>query len=98
MAGAGHHLYASEEHQMMKRKLLLSLAALASLSVAPFALASADAPLATVAVQGGGSTAPETSLDAVVEAVRQTTLSAQVPGAIVALNVKAGESVRAARS
>ena len=87
--------YASEEYQMMKRKLLLSLAALASLSVAPFALAAADAPLATVSVQGGGGTAPDTSLDAVVEAVRQSTLSAQVPGAIVALNVKAGESVKA---
>ena len=35
------------------------------------------------------------ALDAVVEAVRQTTLSAQVSGAIVALSVKAGDTVRA---
>lgn len=79
----------------MKQKLLLSLAALASLSVSPLALAAADAPLATVAVQGGGDRTPETSFDAVVEAVRQTTLSAQVPGAIVALKVKAGDLVGA---
>jgi membrane fusion protein, multidrug efflux system len=78
----------------MKHKLLLSLAALASLSVPPLALAAADAPLATVAVQDE-SRGHESSLDAVVEAVRQTTLSAQVPGAIVALNVKAGDSVKA---
>jgi membrane fusion protein, multidrug efflux system len=79
----------------MKHKLLLSLATLASLSVSPLVLAAADVPLATIAVQGAGSTAAETSLDAVVEAVRQTTLSAQVPGAIVALNVKAGDQVKA---
>jgi RND family efflux transporter MFP subunit len=35
------------------------------------------------------------SYDAVVEAVRQTTLSTQVPGAIVGLHVKAGDQVRA---
>lgn len=75
----------------MQRKLLLSLAALAAL-VAPLAQA-ADAPLATVAVQSGSTAG--TSLDAVVEAVRQTTLSAQVPGAIVALKVRAGDRVAA---
>ena len=37
----------------------------------------------------------ETRLDAVVEAVRQATLSSQLPGAIVGLHVKAGDSVRA---
>ena len=35
------------------------------------------------------------SLDAKVEAVRETLLSAQVPGAIVALTVKAGDGVKA---
>lgn len=39
--------------------------------------------------------ADELSLDAVVEAVRQATLSTQVAGAIVSLNVKAGDRVRA---
>ncbi len=35
------------------------------------------------------------SYDGVVEAVRQTTVAAQVPGAVVALDVKAGDRVRA---
>ena len=56
----------------------------------------AATPLATVVVQGGGSVAGErASFDGVVEAVRQTTLSAQVPGAIVALLVKVGDRVKA---
>lgn len=37
----------------------------------------------------------EVSVDAVVEAVRQATLSTQVPGAVVSLLVKAGDRVRA---
>ncbi len=41
-------------------------------------------------------TAPgRSSFDGVVEAVRQTTLAAQVPGAVVALAVKVGERVQA---
>lgn len=53
-------------------------------------------PLSTVAVQTAqaASSADNLSLDAVVEAVRQTTLSAQVPGAIVALRVKVGDTVK----
>lgn len=38
------------------------------------------------------------SLDASVEAVRQTTLSAQVPGAVISLMVKAGDRVRAGQA
>ena len=49
----------------------------------------------TVAAVANRPGANEVSLDAVVEAVRQATLSAQVPGAIVSLNVKAGDRVRA---
>ena len=49
----------------------------------------------TVAADANRPGANEVSLDAVVEAVRQATLSAQVPGAIVSLNVKAGDRVRA---
>ena len=58
---------------------------------------SADRPaLATVTVQTSGSAAGDRmSFDGVVEAVRQSTLSAQVPGSIVALNVKAGDHVNA---
>ncbi|HEY0824774.1 MAG TPA: efflux RND transporter periplasmic adaptor subunit, partial [Ramlibacter sp.] len=35
------------------------------------------------------------SFDGVVEAVRQTQVAAQVPGAVVALNVRAGDRVQA---
>lgn len=59
-------------------------------------LKGAQAELATVAVQTtGAGTAERISFDGLVEAVRQTSLSAQVPGTITALNVKAGDSVRA---
>jgi RND family efflux transporter MFP subunit len=52
--------------------------------------------LATVAVQSrGASNADRMSYDGVVEAVRQSTVSAQVPGVIVGLNVRAGDSVHA---
>ena len=53
-------------------------------------------PIASVVVQTlSGPRGSSASFDGVVEAVRQTTLAAQVPGAIVALSVKAGDSVRA---
>jgi membrane fusion protein, multidrug efflux system len=43
-----------------------------------------------------GSRSGETSgFDGVVEAVRQTVIAAQVPGAVVAIDVKAGDTVRA---
>ena len=51
------------------------------------------ATLASVTVKavGGADTA---AFDGVVEAVRQTVIAAQVPGAVVALEVKAGDSVK----
>lgn len=55
----------------------------------------AHAQLATVAVQTTGTAGDRASFDGVIEAVRQTSLSAQVPGSIVALNVKAGDVVKA---
>lgn len=79
----------------MMRTSLLTLAALASLAAPALSTAAPTAALAVVTVQGSAAGASETSLDAVVEAVRQTTLSSQVPGAIVALSVKAGDRVRA---
>jgi len=79
----------------MQRALLVTLAAIAALSLQSAAVAADTLPLAVAAVQGASGAANETSLDAVVEAVRQTTLSAQVSGAIVSLNVKAGDHVRA---
>lgn len=53
------------------------------------------ANLATAPVTADGGAGEAVSLNAVVEAVRQTTLSAQVPGAIVALHVKVGDNVKA---
>jgi multidrug efflux system membrane fusion protein len=72
------------------------VAAMALVLSASAAQAAEGSPLATVQVQGAtGAAGGAVSLDAVVEAVRQTTLSAQVAGAIVALNVKAGDVVKA---
>lgn len=50
--------------------------------------------LRTAAALGTGGTR-SSAYDGVVEAVRQTAVAAQVPGAVVALNVKAGERIRA---
>jgi RND family efflux transporter MFP subunit len=80
----------------MLPKRLLAIAALSSLLASAPAGAAGNGPLVTVAVQSSGAGAADSiSLDAVVEAVRQTTLSAQVAGAIVSLRVKAGDSVKA---
>ncbi|CAN5167942.1 efflux RND transporter periplasmic adaptor subunit [soil metagenome] len=80
----------------MSPKRLAAIAALSSLLIGAPAWAAENLPLVTVEVQASGTgAADKLSLDAVVEAVRQTTLSAQVPGAIVSLRVKAGDSVKA---
>ncbi len=55
----------------------------------------AQTTLPVYTVKGAIGSAQGVSLDAVVEAVRQTVLAAQVPGAIVGLQVKAGDVVRA---
>lgn len=80
----------------MSQKSLVAIATLTSLLICAPAWAAENSPLTTVVVQASGNSAADSiSLDAVVEAVRQTTLSAQVPGAIVSLRVKAGDSVKA---
>ena len=56
------------------------------------ALAATDAPLATAPAQAAGS-ARAVSYDGVVEALRQTQIAAQVPGAVVELAVHAGDRV-----
>ncbi len=56
--------------------------------------APAPGALATATAQGA-SGAEAAGFDGVVEAVRQTVVAAQVAGAIVALDVKAGDAVRA---
>lgn len=78
----------------MKRLTLLTLTALAGLCVQGAAHAAEPVALKVIAVESSpGQVAG--SLDGVVEAVRQTTLSTQVAGAVVALHVKAGDKVRA---
>ena len=80
---------------MTMRFPMLTLAALASLCFQAAAVAADAAPLKVITVQSTGTGQGETSLDAVVEAVRQTTLSTQVAGAVVVLHVKAGDRVKA---
>lgn len=79
----------------MKRLHRMSLAALAALSMVGAVSAAEGGALATVELRSAAGQSSETSLDGVVEAVRQTRLSTQVAGAIVALQVKAGDRVRA---
>lgn len=64
-------------------------------SIAHPVLAAEAASLSTLVVRGEAGGRSETSLDGVVEAVRQTLLSSQVAGAVVAVNVKAGDRVKA---
>jgi RND family efflux transporter MFP subunit len=79
----------------MKRSYLLSFATLAALAVPTLALAANATAPATVTVDVSGQGAASSGFDAVVEAVRQSTISTQVAGAVVALHVKAGDTVRA---
>ena len=80
---------------MNKRLMLAAAMALSGLPILA-ALANADAAgVKSMAAKANSAGAHEVSLDGVVEAVRQATLSAQVPGAIVSLNVKAGDRVQA---
>lgn len=55
--------------------------------------ASAAAPLSTVPAQAGDGRATA-AFDGVVEAVRQTVIAAQVTGAVIQLDVKAGDTVQ----
>jgi len=76
-------------HKTLLSALLLALGGLLLPSLGQ------AANLATAPVTADGGAGEAVSLNAVVEAVRQTTLSAQVPGAIVALHVKVGDTVKA---
>jgi RND family efflux transporter MFP subunit len=80
----------------MNRRLILVAALALAGTTGNSVWANADAAaVKSVVAQANVIGVQEVSLDAVVEAVRQATLSAQVPGAIVSLNVKAGDRVRA---
>jgi RND family efflux transporter MFP subunit len=74
-----------------------AIAVVLAVSLASAAPARADAPTAALAsapVRAAGD-ARTVSYDGTVEAVRQTVVAAQVPGAVVAIEVKAGDAVRA---
>lgn len=75
------------------RLLPAALAALLAL-VAPLPTLAAGAELATVPAQAA-SGASASAFDGVVEALRQTVIAAQVPGAVVQLDVKVGDRVAA---
>ncbi len=79
----------------MSRRVVLSLGAVLIAGMLPGAWA-AGTPLATapVAVQSASAQSAG-AFDGVVEAVRQTVVAAQVAGAVTALEVKAGDSVKA---
>lgn len=80
---------------MSSLRLLASLTLAGSVALAPrLALASDAAPLAAAPAQAA-SARPSAAFDGVVEAVRQTSIAAQVAGAVVQLEVKAGDRVRA---
>jgi RND family efflux transporter MFP subunit len=77
----------------MLKRCLLAAAIIAGL-LGPAAGTAAAGELATAVVRSP-STGESASFDGVVEAVRQTVVSAQVPGAVVAIEVKVGDVVRA---
>jgi RND family efflux transporter MFP subunit len=80
----------------MRKSLWVSVALCAGLGSAAPAWA-AGATLATAAVQSAGDRSQQ-GFDAVVEAVRQSAVAAQVAGAIVALEVQAGDRVKAGQT
>ncbi len=82
---------------MMSRRLVPAVIAAAAASVAVLALvprAALAAELPAVAARAGGA-GVATAFDGVVEAVRQTVVAAQVPGAVVQLSAKVGDRVTA---
>ncbi|HEY1392531.1 MAG TPA: efflux RND transporter periplasmic adaptor subunit, partial [Methylibium sp.] len=83
---------------MSPRFLLASVAVAAWLLTIGTALAAdgqdSPSPLSSAPVTRGGAAAGE-GYDGVVQALRQTVVAAQVPGAVVALEVKAGDRVKA---
>ena len=77
----------------MLKEWLSGAVVMAGLSFAPVGVA-AQGDLATAVVQSSGA-GDLTGFDGVVEAVRQTVVGAQVSGAVVALDAKVGDVVKA---
>ena len=73
--------------------LLLATLTAAGAGAPDVAPAAAPQALASAPVSSGG-TADRVGYDGVVQALRLTAIAAQVPGAVVALDVKAGDTVR----
>ena len=73
----------------------MALAAASLHAMAQGAGAADEAPTLQAVTVAATSAAQSAGYDGVVEAVRQTVVSAQVPGAVVALPVKAGDRVKA---
>jgi membrane fusion protein, multidrug efflux system len=69
------------------------MAAFLSAQIVPMAQG-APSELTTAVVQSNGA-AGSSSFDGIVDAVRQTVIAAQVQGAVMTLNVKAGDTVKA---
>ena len=78
----------------LRLTLLPALALLLGAAGAFDAARAAEPPLATAAVRSS-AVASSNAFDGVVEALRHTALAAQVAGAVTALEVKAGDSVKA---
>ena len=81
---------------MWKESLLAAALALGGAAPPAAAAVAVRGALATVAAQPS-TVADLAGFDGVVEAVRQTVVAAQVAGAVVALEVKAGDAVKAGR-
>lgn len=78
--------------------IAITSASLAQSSDAAAAKTSSEASTASMlptVVARGATNGEQAAYDGVVEAVRQTVIAAQVPGAIVQLDVKAGDRVKA---
>ncbi|HET9645042.1 MAG TPA: efflux RND transporter periplasmic adaptor subunit [Burkholderiaceae bacterium] len=86
----------TQPHRMARFALsmVLSAAAVPAVIASEAPADAPGAPLASVVVRAGAA-GDATPYDGVVQAVRQTVLAAQVPGAVVALDVKAGDMVKA---
>lgn len=80
---------------MKKRLILAAVIAASALQTVLAQTGTEAAGLKSLTVKAQQTGVNEISLDAVVEAVRQATLSTQVVGAIVSMNVRAGDKVRA---
>ena len=84
----------THRNPILRTHTVLAIAALVAACLSPAAASGPTGALGS-AVVASGRTAQPVGYDGVVQAVRQTAVSAQVSGAIVLLDVKAGDTVKA---